>query len=223
MIIKDYIDIIQSNILFKNISMEKLEELFKFDELSIKKYSKDEVIYFQNEECKTFDILLEGKVSVQNLDENGNILNVANFYSGDSFGGHLIFADNNFYPMNLISKSSSVILKIKKFLVLKLCQTDSNFLQEMLRSISNKTIIISNKIHDISLKTIRDCIIDYLKYEYKLQNSLKLNMTMSKKEWAEKIGVHRPSLSRELMKMKREGLIEYTRDSIIIKNADILD
>ncbi|MBS4537467.1 Crp/Fnr family transcriptional regulator [Clostridium sp. D2Q-11] len=220
---KLYINIIQSNSLFKNLSKEKLEKLFNEDDLSIKKYSTNEIIYFQNEECKSFDILLSGKLVVQNLDQNGNILTITNFYPGDSFGGHLIFADNNFYPMNVISKSDSVILKMKKSLVLKLCQTDSNFLSEILRSISNKTIIISNKIHDISLKTIRACILDYLKYEYNLQNSLTLKLSMTKKEWAEKIGVHRPSLSRELMKMKREGLIDYTRKSITIKKRDILN
>jgi Mn-dependent DtxR family transcriptional regulator len=92
----------------------------------------------------------------------------------------------------------------------------------MLRSISNKTIIISNKINDISLKTIRKSIINYLKYEYQLQNSYNLNIEMTKKEWAEKIGVQRPSLSRELMKMKQEGLISYSRNSITIKEKKIL-
>lgn len=134
----------------------------------------------------------------------------------------MIFADNNYYPMNVISKDESVVLKIKKSLVLNLCQNNQQFLGELLRSISNKTLIISNKIHDISLKTIRDCILDYLKYEYKIQNSLTLKMNMSKKEWAEKIGVHRPSLSRELMKMKKEDLIDYTRDIITVKNIKIL-
>ncbi|MBS4534091.1 Crp/Fnr family transcriptional regulator [Clostridium sp. D2Q-14] len=134
----------------------------------------------------------------------------------------MIFADNNYYPMNVISKDESIILNIKKSLVLDLCQNNKQFLSELLKSISNKTLIISNKIHDISLKTIRDCILDYLKYEYKLQNTLTLKMKITKKEWAEKIGVHRPSLSRELMKMKQEGLIDYTRNTITIKDIKIL-
>ena len=43
-------------------------------------------------------------------------------------------------------------------------------------------------------------------------------MNMSKKEWADKLGVQRPSLSRELMNMKKDGLIDYDR-----KNIKILD
>ncbi|WP_350445947.1 Crp/Fnr family transcriptional regulator [Anaeromonas gelatinilytica] len=204
------------------MSNDRLKKLFESNELSTKKYSKDEIIYFQNEECSSFDILISGKVSIQKLDENGNILTITNFYPGDSFGGQMIFADNNYYPMNVISKDESIILNIKKSLVLDLCQNNKQFLSELLKSISNKTLIISNKIHDISLKTIRDCILDYLKYEYKLQNTLTLKMKITKKEWAEKIGVHRPSLSRELMKMKQEGLIDYTRNTITIKDIKIL-
>lgn len=219
---KKYFDIINSNELFKDISNTELENLFNSNKLSLKKYTKKQIIYFENQECKTFDILLYGKISVQKLDENGNILTITNFNPGDSFGGHMIFADNNYYPMNLISKTNSIVLNIKKSLVIELCQKNKHFLSEMLRSISNKTIIISNKINDISLKTIRKSIINYLKYEYQLQNSYTLNIEMTKKEWAEKIGVQRPSLSRELMKMKREGLISYDRNSITIKEKKIL-
>lgn len=45
---------------------------------------------------------------------------------------------------------------------------------------------------------------------------------MSKKDWAQKIGVQRPSLSRELAKMKREGLIDYTLKTIEIKDVGCL-
>ncbi len=67
------------------------------------------------------------------------------------------------------------------------------------------------------MKTIRQQIIDYLTYQYHKQNSLRIILNMSKKEWSEKLGVHRPSLSRELSKMKREGLIDYDRNSVTIK------
>lgn len=223
MIPEKYINIIKSNNLFDNFSQYTLEKLFLEEELYITKFNKDEVIHFQNEECKSFDILLEGIVSIQNLDRDGNILTITNFYPGDSFGGQLIFADKNKYPMNVISKSNSVVLNIKKSLVLKLCQIDENFLSEILRSISNKAIIISNKIHDISLKTIRECIVDYLNYEYNRQNSYTINMSLSKKEWAEKLGIHRPSLSRELMKMKQENLIKYDRNTITILDKSIIE
>lgn len=45
---------------------------------------------------------------------------------------------------------------------------------------------------------------------------------MSKKDWAEKLGVQRPSLSRELIKMKEEGLIDYDKEKIFIKDINAI-
>jgi Mn-dependent DtxR family transcriptional regulator len=45
---------------------------------------------------------------------------------------------------------------------------------------------------------------------------------MTKKEWADKLGVQRPSLSRELIKMKDECIIDYEKDIIFIKDLDLL-
>jgi Mn-dependent DtxR family transcriptional regulator len=46
---------------------------------------------------------------------------------------------------------------------------------------------------------------------------------MTKKDWADKIGVQRPSLSRELIKMKEEGIIEYYKNIIIIEDLKALE
>jgi Mn-dependent DtxR family transcriptional regulator len=45
---------------------------------------------------------------------------------------------------------------------------------------------------------------------------------MTKKELAEKIGVQRPSLSRELNKMRKDGLITYDPTQITIIDVDSL-
>lgn len=65
-------------------------------------------------------------------------------------------------------------------------------------------------------KTIRECILNYLSYESKLQNSNQIQLSISKKELADRIGVQRTSLSRELSKMRDEGIIDYDRNSIIL-------
>jgi len=45
---------------------------------------------------------------------------------------------------------------------------------------------------------------------------------MSKKDLAEKLGVQRSSLSRELNKMRRDGLIDFNANYIIINNLNLL-
>jgi DNA-binding transcriptional regulator LsrR (DeoR family) len=45
---------------------------------------------------------------------------------------------------------------------------------------------------------------------------------MSKKDLAEKLGIQRSSLSRELNKMRNDGLIEFDANYIFIKNVELM-
>ena len=67
-------------------------------------------------------------------------------------------------------------------------------------------------------RTIRESIISYLNFEAKKQNSSIIKLSMTKKALAERIGVQRTSLSRELAKMREDGLIEFNSVSITLLN-----
>lgn len=214
----DYIPLIKKIDLFKEISNEDINNLFTKDLYIIKDYKKNSIIYLQNEKCMTLDIILKGTIVVQGIDSKGNVLTISDFNIGDTLGGNLLFSHKNFYPMTVIAKNNATVLHIKKDLILKLCQSDINFLNHFLQSISDKTLILTDKIKSISMKTIRECIIDFLIYESYSQNSKTVKLEMTKKELAEKFGIQRPSLSRELNKMRKDGLIEYDAHSITIIN-----
>lgn len=164
------------------------------------------------------DIVLEGNISVQKIDERGNILKVNDFLPGDNLGINLIFASSNRYPMTVIAESRSVMLHISKKLILGLSQNNPEFMAKLMTEISDKAIILTDKIDAISHKTIRQRIIDFLTYEYHIQKSNVITLHISKKELAQRLGVQRSSLSRELNKMRRDGMLEYDARTITIRD-----
>jgi CRP-like cAMP-binding protein len=101
-------------------------------------------------------------------------------------------------------------------MVLELCQTDIKFLQLLLNIISDRTIILSDKINEISLKTIRQQIMDFLIYEKELQKSNTVKLPYSKKSMAERLGIQRSSLSRELSKMRADGILLFDSKTITL-------
>ncbi|WP_427339099.1 Crp/Fnr family transcriptional regulator [Caloranaerobacter sp. DY30410] len=219
----EYIPVLKKTKFFKNFSDKDIITLFNENNYKIKDYPKRTIIYLQNQECKSFDMILKGVVTVKTIDENGKVLTVSEFKTGDTIGGNLLFADCNKYPMTVESKIETTLLHMDKELVLRFCLMDMNFSSELLRSISNKILIIGTKLKSVTMKTIRQQIIEFLANQYYMQNTLEIKLNMSKKEWAEKLGVQRPSLSRELSKMKKEGLIDYDRKIIYIKNLDMIN
>lgn len=209
--------------LFSRFDAEQITDLFKELNYRLNNYSKDETIHMENEECKNLSIIICGTVEIQKIDSSGKVLSIAEFHEGDTFGENLIFGNKTNYPVTVISKTDTIILNIDKTSVTKLCQTNTNFLNEYLKIVSNKAIVLSSKLNEVTLKSIRQMICDFLLNEYENQKSRKIKINMTKNEWADKMGVQRPSLSRELIKMKEEGIIDYDRNTIEIKDLDLLE
>jgi len=219
---EDLIPMLASTSLFRCFSTEELSMLLKKEHYRVKRYAKSAVIHLQNEKCVSLDIVLHGTVLVQKIDSNGDMLTLCSFMAGDSIGENLLFSRNNPYPMTMTAKSDTDILHADRTLILSLCQNSSGFLENFLQSISDKTLILAGKINTLSMKTIRQCMIEFLLYEYRIQHNATIRLEVSKKELAEKLGVQRPSLSRELKKMRNEKLITFDAKSITIRDIKAL-
>lgn len=212
----NFINYLLSISLFKEFDKRDLTLILN-DKYLVQKYGRNEIIYLQNEKAFTMDIILDGDVAVQSIDENGNILSIVSLSQGDMLGGNLIFSTKNEYPMTLISKNNTTLLRMEKDIILELCQTNKGFLEDLLEVLSDKALFLTTKIHSLAMKTIREKLMDFLIFESNRQESKKIELSLSKKELAEKFGVERPSLQRELKKMKDEGLIDYDARSIELK------
>jgi CRP/FNR family transcriptional regulator, dissimilatory nitrate respiration regulator len=220
--ISDFISILSMNVLFKGFSSEELLLVFRSGQYTISKYNKEGMIHLEDQKCLTFDIILKGKITIQDIDEKGNTLIITEFTAGDNIGGNLVFSKYPYYPMNVIARTDAVILHIEKALVLQLCQQNKDFLTEFLSCISEKTSILTSKIKAITMKSIRECIVDFLSHEFYAQKNNCIKLSLTKKEIAQRIGIQRTSLSRELNKMRNEGLITYDANTVTIQNPDII-
>lgn len=220
---KNYIKLLKNTDLFRSFSETELKDIFCNNNYNIKSYDKNSIIYMQNEICKGMDIVLEGIVSIQKISSEGNVLTINDFTNTDSIGENLLFSIDNKYPMTVIAKSDSKMLHINRDLIIKLCQDNESFLISFLQSLSGKALILSNKITSLSMKTLRQCIIDFLLYESFAQDSARIKLNMTKKDLADKLGVQRTSLSRELNKMRKDGLIDFNSKYISIKNMEELN
>lgn len=216
----EYISVINQSLLFKHYSRKELLNFFQTIDYKICQYNKNSIVFMENEICTTLNIILWGSIQIQKIDTSGKTLTIAEFEKGDTVGENLLFGGRNTFPMTGLAKSKTVILQISKDVVLDLCQNDSLFLTQLLRVICDKTVTLTGKLKEVTLKNIRQQICEQILEVYRIQDNLKIQLNITKKEWAEKLGIQRPSLSRELMKMKKEGLIDYDRSTILIKNLE---
>ena len=106
------------------------------------------------------------------------------------------------------------IILIKKDDFKVLLESNKEFLNNYLKHIAKINIEKTYKIKLLGQPSIREKIFFYLKEEIRKTGSNKVILNMTKEELASMMSLNRPSLSRELMRMKKEGLIDYDKNSI---------
>lgn len=204
--------------LMKSITPQEIESYLIEGSCKITQYRKNNIVHFVGEVCSKLEIILSGKVVIERIDESGNLMTIAEFLGGDVLGGNLMFSKNPYYPMTVTAKEATLILEINKDRLFRLFSDNHEFLSSYLEYVSDHTVILGERIKHYVNRTIRESIISYLNFEAKKQNSSIIKLSMTKKALAERIGVQRTSLSRELAKMREDGLIEFNSVSITLLN-----
>ena len=210
------INLIRSTTLIKSLSGEDILTNLKSGKFKVTSYKKSSVVHFDGERCSKLEIILSGKVVVDRIGESGNLLTISEFYNDDILGGNLLFSKYPYYPMTVLTQLPTDILEIDRETLFELFCNNPIFLRTYLELTSDRAFILGNKIKHYINKTIRESIMNYLNYESKIQNSNRIKLNTTKKSLAEKIGAQRTSLSRELAKMRDDGLILFDTDSITL-------
>lgn len=210
-------------ILFRNLRPENIDALLRFLEYKIETYTKNSLIAQEGDYCDSIGVVISGTVELQTIYPSGKVSTLTQLHEGNTFGEAILFASYSEYPQSVTSVTKSEILFIKKTEVVHMLTHHPIVLENFLTLMSNKLIMLNRKVKILSLDTIRQKICNYLIKEYKIQGNLKIRVKLSRKHMAEHMAVQRPSLSRELIKMEQEGLIEYDKDSITILDLDLLE
>jgi len=212
--LENHLGLIRQNDLIKSINPVEIESFLNEGSCKIAEYGKNNIVHFVGEACSKLEIILSGKVVVERIDESGNLMTIAEFSSGDILGGNLLFSKNPYYPMTVTAKQPTVILEINKDRLFQLFTDNHDFLKSYLEYVADHTVILGDRIKHYVNRTIRESIISFLDYEKNNQSSNIIKFNMTKKALAERIGVQRTSLSRELAKMRTDGLIRFDAVSI---------
>lgn len=216
------IEVLKNTCFFKGISESEIEDILKSELYLTREYKKNDVIANQGEKCNSLSVILEGKAVIQTIYENGKVLTLSNFNVSDVFAEALLFSKDREYPATVMAVEDCKVLSFPKKSVLGIMQKNTKFAENMLELLSQKIVILNRKINLIELDSIRRKICKILLDNYKKYDSYIYKLG-SKKELAEELGIPRPSLSRELIKMKEMGLIDFNLKEIKIVDLEGLE
>lgn len=220
---KDMHNALSNCILMKNFSENEIKSFLEKINYTFLSYSKGEIIAIEESNCSKIGIITSGTVEVQKIFSSGKVITIGSLKVSDIFGEVIIFSNRNTYPATITASSNADVMFISKEDILKLCNLFPVFLNNFMSLLSNKILMLNKKLKNISYETLRQKIASYILDEYSHQKKLDIILNYTRKEMAEQLGIPRPSLSRELVNMKKDNLIDFSKNHIIIKNVNNLE
>lgn len=173
-----------------------------------KKYNKNALIFLEGSKCNNVCVVVKGEISITTSSYDSEV-EINNIKENELFGDSLILNDDNRYLGNINAVKETTLCIIPKENWLKLLE-NKTILKNYLEIVSNKVFKIQSKVKVLSQKSIRDKILFYLITESKRINKKKIPIK-SKEYLSLYLNIPRPSLSRELIKLKDEKIIDYNR------------
>lgn len=222
---KKWVDLISKISLFENIKKDELAMMLDCLNPRVASYRPQECITIEGKEFSGIGVLLEGEAIVAKEGFDGDRRIISSLEAGDIFGEITSFAGNKSLATVETTTGSKVLLlpsyKIAETCP-KVCVGHRTLIKNMLEIVSKKVIILNKKVEILSLKSIREKVSNYLLEQYNHNNNLEFEIPFKRCELAEYLNTSRPSLSRELIKMKDEGIIDFYLNSFKILNLEAL-
>jgi CRP-like cAMP-binding protein len=102
------------------------------------------------------------------------------------------------------------------------CPRHTMVIRNMLRIISARALFLNKKVEYLTIKSMRGKISTYFLEQYQKTGKMIFLLPMKRNELAEFLNVSRPSMSREMCRMRDEKIIDFNMASIKIINLEAL-
>ncbi len=167
---------------------------------------------------KRFGIVLSGAVHVCVDDIEGNRMIMAEVAPGSSFGESLCFLRTKESPVYIYASEESEVLWL--YTDGMYSASGDPFQTELQRrftaALAAKALTMNNRIQVLSKLSLRGKLTAYFTELAAAQGSNVIRLPMNRDDTAAYIGANRSALSRELARMKAEGLIDYRKNEVRI-------
>lgn len=216
--------------LFRDIKKEEIEKMFRCSRTVERFFEDGNYIFRQGETPRNLFLVLEGSVMISKDFASGKRDVLFMIGQGDVFGEMFLFADAKAYWYDALAQGKVRILEIPwEFFYCfcsNACEHHRMITRNMLEIQSEKNFEMTRKLHLLSGTTLRERIalwlIEQTEEDGGVTGTDLVRLSMNREELADYLGTTRPSLSRELMKMQQEQLIEADKNTIRIMNREAL-
>ena len=202
--------------LFDGVAPEDRKRMLGCIGYHIAKFRKGDIIAFEEEHIRNVGIVLSGSVDMIKEDVWGNKVLVARMGKDELFGETFAWGKNKMSAVTFVVSEEAKVVMLPLDRVMhsctNICVCHQQLVENMVHIIADKNRDLIRKIEVISKRTIREKLLAYLSIQAQLQNTRYFEIPLGRTELADYLCVDRSALTRELVKMREDGLIDYDKN-----------
>ena len=206
-------EIIRKSPLFSGFSEEELENALDLYKAKRAEYPRGAAIANAGDRLECFGLVLSGGVQVSSEDVDGNTVIMAAVGPGGMFGESLCWLEVEEIPLRITAAAETKLLWLSPGFLRG--PADSRYAEHERRFVNNlatRTLFMNSRVQVLARSGIRGKLALFFK-QYGSHGGPAFEIPFDRESLAAYLGVNRSALSRELSKMKREGIIDFYRNS----------
>lgn len=215
----DYLDALEKSPLFRGIPYGDIEAILGRLSAVRREYGKGETVLWEGEAVSDIGILLSGSARSVKTDVSGKLVMVTLLEPGSYIGVLLAASHDRKSPVSVqaLCGISALFIPVRNILERSDCPRHPELLANLLDGIAEKALVLHDRNDCLIKPTIRDKVLTFLAREANKAGSRSFTASMGRCAMAEYLDVDRSALSRELSRMKRDGLIDFNKNTFELR------
>ncbi len=186
-------------------------------------YDAGTTLAVEGSPCEHLSVIVEGSVEIQKVLGSGRAITIDRLPEGSVFGEALLFPSDQRYVATITTAAPTTIMYISAEEIARLCREEPGFLERFLGLLSGKMLMLNRRIQELSYSSIRQKVAARLLEASLRQGGGTVELGVTRKEMADDMGIPRPSLSRELARMRDDGLLTFSGSSVTILDPEAME
>ena len=208
--------------LFDRIKEDDRSEMLKCLNAKKKQYKKGSTVLGRGGRTSEMGMVLEGSVHMVKDDFWGNRSILGQASPGQMFGEVYACLPRQGLEVDVVAAEDTEVLFLDVGRILTVCSSACSFHTRLIRNLltilAEKNLMLTHKMEHMAQKSTRDKVLSYLSMEAEKQGGPEFAIPFNRQQLADYLSVDRSAMSRELSRMKAEGLLDYHRNRFRLKN-----
>lgn len=198
--------------LFHGITPSEVDALLSA-RCSESRFNTGELVALQASRYEALLFVAEGRLRGEMTDSLGRSTTIEDIPAPRVVAPAFLYASENFLPVTLVAMEPTVIVSIRKQHFTEMMQQEAKLLTNFLRSMSDRSRFLSERLHQQRFGTIRSKLAEYLLEITKQHNDAReFVIPHTQQQLADRFGVTRPALARGISQLEDEGIIRSERN-----------